>query len=156
MFDDDDINEGKTVLYRYDSAERLEERERAGIKSPASPQAMGMQLDLSFAADKQRKDAKSSSEDEDEAIPIQEMCITVVFDLPDGSQGESIFKLGQTVEVLKSYVESEYGMPMAEQKMYIEERAMMNPLSLLDFPEAKGVDEIFIRVTGPLPTESKK
>ena len=25
----------------------------------------------------------------------------VVFDLPDGSQGENVFKLGHTVEVLK-------------------------------------------------------
>ena len=44
------------------------------------------------------------------------------------------FKLGHTVEVLKSFVESEYGIPMSEQSMYIEEKPMMNPLSLLDYP----------------------
>jgi hypothetical protein len=84
--------------------------------------------------------------------------------------------------VLKSFVESEYGIPMAEQSMYIEEKPMMNPLSLLDYPgictghklksivnsciillqlfswfiEAKGSDEIYIRVDGPLPADSKK
>ena len=39
----------------------------------------------------------------------------VVFDLPDGSLGECKFKMGQTVEFLKSFVESEYGIPMMEQ-----------------------------------------
>ncbi len=79
-----------------------------------------------------------------------------MFDLPDGSQGESTFKLGQTVEVLKSYVESEYGIPMMEQALYIEDRVMHNPFSLLDFPEAKGCEEIYVRVVGHLPAESKK
>jgi hypothetical protein len=48
------------------------------------------------------------------------------------------FKLGQTVEVLKSFVESEYGIPMEDQSLFLEDKFMMNPLSLLDFPEAKG------------------
>jgi hypothetical protein len=58
--------------------------------------------------------------------------------------------------VLKSFVESEYGIPMTEQEMFIEEKPMMNPLSLLDFPEAKGSSEIYIRVEGSLPSDSKK
>ena len=40
--------------------------------------------------------------------------------------------------------------------MFLEDRVMMNPLSLLDFSEAKGQDEIYIRVDGPMPAESKK
>jgi hypothetical protein len=40
--------------------------------------------------------------------------------------------------------------------MFIEDRAMMNPLSILDFPEAKGQQEIYVRVDGPMPAESKK
>ena len=99
---------------------------------------------------------------------------------------------GQTVEVLKSYVESEYGIPMGLQTLFLENLLMMDPLSLLDFAEAKGVhspdcyililgcslhssckyrsvfrsfyltfffsgvDEVFIRVEGPLPSEAKK
>lgn len=45
---------------------------------------------------------------------------------------------GQTVEVLKSYVESEYGIPMSQQFLFLENLLMMDPLSLLDFAEAKG------------------
>lgn len=66
------------------------------------------------------------------------------------------FKLGNTVEVLKSAVESDYGIPMAEQELFLEDRLMMNPLSLLDFPEAKGVDELYVRVEGPMPACAKK
>ena len=60
------------------------------------------------------------------------------------------------MEVLKSFVESEYGIPMMDQEMFIDEKAMMNPLSLLDFPEAKGTNEIYVRVEGSLPQDSKK
>ena len=84
-----------------------------------------------------------------------------MFDLPDGSQGESKFKLGQTVEVLKSFVESEYGIPMTEQELYLDTgfgqpKIMMDPFSLLDFPEAKGLSELIVRVEGALPSDSKK
>jgi hypothetical protein len=47
---------------------------------------------------------------------------------------------GQTVEVLKSYVESEYGIPMSQQYLFLENLLMMDPLSLLDFSEAKGME----------------
>lgn len=95
-----------------------------------SPLLRGMDLDLSFAASKGPYESQGAG--------IQEQDVTVVFDLPDGSQGESKFKLGQTVEVLKSFVESEYGIPMEDQRLYIEDKLMLNPLSLLDYPEAKG------------------
>jgi hypothetical protein len=49
---------------------------------------------------------------------------------------------GQTVEVLKSYVESEYGIPMSQQYLFLENLLMMDPLSLLDFSEAKGMEGI--------------
>lgn len=98
---------------------------------------------------------------DDTSVGVQEENILVVFDLPDGSQGESSFKLGQTVEVLKSFIECEYGIPMVQQILYLETgkgepKIMLDPLSLLDFPESKGVDELFVRVEGPLPSESKK
>jgi hypothetical protein len=95
-----------------------------------SPLLRGMDLDLSFAA------SKNSYEQEG----IQEQDMNVVFELPDGSQGESRFKMGQTIEVLKSFVESEYGIPMEEQKLYIDNKLLLNPMSLLDYPEAKGID----------------
>jgi len=114
----------------------------SGTGAPSSPLLKGMDLDLSLAS--RKSDSRADNE------RVQEGSIVVNFDLPDGSQGEGVFKLGQTVEVLKSFVESEYGIPMEHQVMYINDRAMMNPLSLLDFGEAKGVEEIFIRVDGPM------
>lgn len=114
----------------------------------SSPLLKGMGLDLSFAAE--------SKEDHYEQSGIQEHQVTVVFELPDGSQGEHHFKLGQTVEVLKSFVESEYGISMEEQRLYLDDKLMLNPLSLLDYPEAKGEEEIFVRVEGYLPANSKK
>mmetsp|Transcript_19537 Transcript_19537/g.18871 ORF Transcript_19537/g.18871 Transcript_19537/m.18871 type:complete len:155 (+) Transcript_19537:108-572(+) len=125
-----------------------DETEDADYKNYALPQQVirGMGLDLSLA------DAKGKVYKEG----IQESNVLVVFDLPDGSQGESSFKLGQTVELLKSFVESEYGIPMTEQTLFLENKLMMDPLSISDFPEAKGVDEIFVRVEGPIPSEAKK
>ena len=50
-----------------------------------------------------------------EKSSIQEKEILCIFELPDGSEGEKLFKLGQTVEYLKSFVESEFGIPMNAQ-----------------------------------------
>lgn len=164
----DDDGKDDDVLFRYNSSERLEEKLIAESKSPSSPLVKGMQLDLSFTAAskkvrkgldfKQNSDSAADGESytDLEELPVQESSVTVVFDLPDGSQGENVFKLGHTVEVLKSFVESEYGIPMTDQQMYIEDKHMLDPLSLLDYPEAKGESEVFIRVEGPLPAESKK
>jgi hypothetical protein len=87
---------------------------------------------------------------------VQEESIVVVFNLPDGSQGEAMFKLGQTVEVLKSHIESEYGIPMQSQQLFLDDKRLMDPMSLLDYPQAKGVEEILVRVQGPLSSEFKK
>jgi hypothetical protein len=113
------------------------------VPTLGSPHLKGMDLDLSLAP---RKDER-----EIDSVRVQEEGIVVNFELPDGSYGESSFKLGQTVEVLKSYVESEFGIPMDEQVMTIEGKSMLNPLSLMDFTETKGVDEILISVQGPMP-----
>lgn len=147
-------------------------------QGPASPLLRGMDLDLTFAASRKSEEGVGLR-------GVQEESVLVIFDLPDGSQGESLvrlyrsicetitsqsiiftlsyppptspqFKLGQTVEVLKSFIESEYGIPMQEQVLFLDERPMMNPLSLLDFPEAKGVEELFVRVDGPLPEGGRK
>ena len=47
---DEDGKESDDVLFRYNSADRLEEKLIAESKSPSSPLVKGMQLDLSFAA----------------------------------------------------------------------------------------------------------
>jgi len=64
--------------------------------------------------------------------------------------------MGQTVEVLKQYVELEYGILMHEQRLYYNDVMMIDPLSLLDYPEVKSSNEVFVRVEGILPAESKK
>ena len=109
----------------------------------------GMGLDLS-------KTLRKNADYMEESPLIQETSIMVVFDLPDGSVGEQVFKLGNTVEVLKSFVEMDYGIPMMEQTMYMGDQLLMDPMSLLDYPEAKSSDELFVRVEGVLPSESKK
>jgi hypothetical protein len=48
------------------------------------------------------------------------------------------------------------GIPMSTQTLFIEDKLMLDPLSLLDYPEAKGVDEIYILIKGDMPRESKK
>mmetsp|Transcript_14283 Transcript_14283/g.26748 ORF Transcript_14283/g.26748 Transcript_14283/m.26748 type:complete len:154 (-) Transcript_14283:318-779(-) len=117
---------------------------------PASPARMqGMSLDLSLTLPK-------SSDFLEESPLIQESSILVVFDLPDGSVGEQEFKLGNTVEVLKSFVEMDYGIPMTEQTMFMGDQLLMDPMSLLDYPEAKSCDELYVRVEGVLPTSSRK
>jgi hypothetical protein len=109
----------------------------------------GISLDISRAL-------PNSSEYIEEDPLIQESSIIVVFDLPDGSVGEQEFKLGNTIEVLKSFVEMDYGIPMMEQTMYMGDKLLMDPMSLLDYPEAKSSDELFVRVEGILPSGSKK
>jgi hypothetical protein len=115
--------------------------------SPARMQGMGLDLSLALP---------TSAEYIEEDPLIQESSIIVVFDLPDGSVGEQEFKLGNTIEVLKSFVEMDYGIPMMEQTMFMGDQLLMDPMSLLDYPEAKSCDELFVRVEGVLPSGSKK
>jgi hypothetical protein len=116
-------------------------------KQQTSPSTrLGFNLDLTGFGKADSKDKNyqygksgSGSSPHGNEPAIQEKEVQVIFELPDGSQGEpQNFKLGQTVEVLKSYVEVEYGIPMQEQSLYLDDRKMENPFSLLDYPEAKG------------------
>lgn len=45
---------------------------------------------------------------------------------------------------------------MEKQTLYLDDKVLMNPLSLLDYPEAKGVEELFVRVDGELDCEYRK
>lgn len=116
-----------------------------------SPSKKSAGLALNFAK-------MSDRDDENGENGIQEQEALIIFELPDGSMGESYFKLGQTVEVLKQFVETEYGIPMGDQMLWLDnhDQMMIDPLSLLDYPEAKGAEEIYIRVEGNLPADSKK
>ena len=138
--DDDkatDIGEETGVLYdnsdgHKDVSSKKDSSNKEDICGSSSAIRMiGMDhLDLSLAEPKELNN---------ESYGIQEEAVTVVFDLPDGSQGESVFKLGHTVEFLKSFVESEYGILMADQSLFLDDKMLLDPFSLLDYSEAKGI-----------------
>jgi hypothetical protein len=121
--DDSFEDDGRNMITINSSAEE---------KMYMSPRGVG--LDLSYMADSK----SGHSRERDPRSGAQEESVLVVFDLPDGSQSESYFRLGQTVEFLKSFIESEFGIPMREQVLTLEGKKMIDPLSLLDYPEAKG------------------
>ena len=115
------------------------------------PAGMGsLDLSLAAAAADQAQDAKTPSA-EDDVLRQATTPVTILFDLPDGSQIEGEFQMGQTIEVLKSYVSVDIGIPMQEQSLYLEDGTgpLMDPMSIMDYPQIdprKG--EVFIRVDG--------
>ena len=86
-----DEKEEDSRVISVDRNDDYDESEDLDYKSYALPQQIirGMGLDLSLAPAK--GDEKESGKG------IQESNVLVVFDLPDGSQGESTFKLGNDI-----------------------------------------------------------
>ncbi|KAJ8599762.1 hypothetical protein CTAYLR_003406 [Chrysophaeum taylorii] len=82
--------------------------------------------------------------------------VLVVFELPDGSEGEKRFKMGHTVQLLKSFVEDEYEIPMGSQRLFLDDQVMLDPLTLSDFPAITPHSTIFVRVDGALPYSASK
>lgn len=105
-------------------------------------------LDLKLAnVSKNINDSKSSQ------IEIQEQMVTLIFQFSDESQDESVFKLGQTIEYVKSFIEFTYGIPMSQQQLYCGSICMMDPLSILDYFETDvegslNKSQLTIRVEG--------
>eukprot|EP00953_Heterococcus_sp_UTEX-ZZ885_P037637 19328-Heterococcus_DN1.PRE.1 len=117
----------------------------------------GFSLNLAHAARRQDDASNTTVQDADSAISQQETQVLVVFELPDGSRSEQQFKLGQTVEVLKSFVESEFGIAMQSQELYLDStQRMMDPLSLLDYPSINPKEDVYILVEGDMGDEAKK
>jgi hypothetical protein len=133
--DDDDVDDSVIVV---SEASKSAPRPLSLGNAHRNPSAFS--LDLSLA---EPKSGGNSSGSQYMGPDIQEKEILIVFDLPDGSQGERAFKLGQTIEVLKSFIESEYGIPMVEQTLFLDMehadgKRLDNPFSLLDYPDIKG------------------
>jgi hypothetical protein len=84
---DEKYEDNRLISINHD--DDYDENEDLDYKSYPLPQQVlrGMGLDLSLAP--------SKSEANDGGKGIQENSVLVVFDLPDGSQGESFFKLGE-------------------------------------------------------------
>ena len=119
-------------------------------RGPASPPRRAgrpIALDLSGA---RGTDSRDDYRMEDMVVVQQEAPVTVVFELPDGSTDEREFMMGQTVEVLKSYLQAEFGMPIDEQSLLMDGEPLIDPLSLLDYPAIRAEEELYIVVEGEL------
>ena len=80
--------------------------------------------------------------------------VTIHFKCSDGSKYIQQFAIGQTVQVLKAWLDSEKGIPYANQMLYLGDdsggKVMIDPLSLNDFSGIsvdKDVD-IFVEISG--------
>ena len=129
--DNDDDHRVMAVGDEEDGDELAADSKNAVGRRGSAHRAIGLNLDACDAP---------HAGDEQKKGNVSENSLLVIFELPDGSQGESHFKLGQTVELMKSFVEQEYRIPMAQQILLYEDKPMMNPMSLLDYlREAKGM-----------------
>uniref|UniRef100_A0A061QZ71 Ubiquitin-like domain-containing protein n=1 Tax=Tetraselmis sp. GSL018 TaxID=582737 RepID=A0A061QZ71_9CHLO len=92
-------------------------------------------IPVNFEETKVQGDAsKSAEEDQQFGKPV-----AVSFKLPDGVEAKHEFKLGHTVEYVKAVIHKEHGFPMNKQRLFFQEREMIDPLSLVDirgFPES--------------------
>lgn len=119
-----------------------------GLPRKVNPRPIGLGLDLTQA--KQPNDQGSDQTREAQIDRRNNTVATILFELPDGSMVQNEFQMGQTVQVLKSYIASEVGIPMAQQSLYLETSTdmLLDPMTLLDYPEIDPMDEILIRVEG--------
>mmetsp|Transcript_7474 Transcript_7474/g.9957 ORF Transcript_7474/g.9957 Transcript_7474/m.9957 type:complete len:159 (-) Transcript_7474:82-558(-) len=149
---------GKTTSYESKGGKDVDSDDEMinmndGDQIPSTSRVGGLELDLTTA------DGKSNDDDyveENKVERRQHTPVMIIFELPDGSTGEKEFKLGQTVELLKSFVEGEFDIPMTSQKLLLNGTQMMDPLCLLDYPDIDPSGEVFITVEGELGEESKK
>jgi len=127
-------------------AKEEEEEDRCG-------EAKGCcELDMCALAKAERN--RSSSRWQDRAERLLEDEVLVIFELPDGSEGERHFKRGHTVALLKSFLEEEYEIPAAEQRLFLNGKIMLDPFCLCDFTTKHNC--IVVTVEGLLPASAAK
>lgn len=129
-------------------AESESKSESKSKSESESKDAKGVELDLGMVAKAERNRQESSHEQVERLLEGE---VLVVFELPDGSEGEQRFKMGHTVLLLKTFVEDEYDIPLNDQRLIFNGTTMLDPLSLSDFPTIQPRDVVVIRVDGPLP-----
>jgi len=123
---------------------------------PSSPEKQPhYKLDVTAASE--LAESKDTSEI-GQLVRQAEAMVLVVFELDDGSEAEREFMMGQTVECLKAFVESECGVPMRTQRMFIGDTVLIDPLSLADYPALFDPrEDVVVRVEGEFSSaESKK
>jgi hypothetical protein len=124
----DSIND---ILYEEDDNDQFSTIDAENIGSAPSS-AKGLNIDLSLAASASYKPSLEDRIEQEANTPVR-----VLFDLPDGSQVEQDFQLGQTIEVLKSFLCVEYGIPMLGLELFLEcgIGPLLDPMSLSDYPQ---------------------
>lgn len=61
------------------------------------------------------------------------------------------------LQVLKSYLALDCGIPMHSQRLYLgEEGPLLDPMSLLDYPQIDPREHVIIRVEGEIDDASAK
>ena len=83
-----------------------------------------------------------------------EMCDACT--LPRARKGDQQFKMGQTVEVLKAFIAEEFSIPMETQQLFLGTKKMIDPMTLLDYPEIVPGGETVVRVEGDMDDSAKK
>ena len=66
------------------------------------------------------------------------------------------FQVGQTIELLKSYVEAEFGISMTRQTLLLEKQVLLDPMTLLDYNISSKDEEVFITVEGEMDAQFLK
>jgi hypothetical protein len=138
---------------RIDSRDDLLADVAPRLMSPAAEPKQRMGIDMESLAKAERNPEATSADVIAQRLDAQ---VLVVFELPDGSEAEETFKLGQTVEVLKAFVADEFEIPMAGCRLYLGEAEMFDPLSLSDFPGVSPRKACVVRVAGEVPDRAQK
>ncbi|ETV98773.1 hypothetical protein H310_08288 [Aphanomyces invadans] len=86
-------------------------------------------------------DDREGETKEDDARRLQEEDIEITFELPDQSEARQKFKKGQTVMVLKSFLETEFDLHMPSIRLVHNDVVLLDPYSLTDYPDFEHNDE---------------
>jgi hypothetical protein len=138
---------------RVDSRDDLLATISPKLISPGAEPKPRIGIDLESLA-KAERNAEATAEDD--IIRRLDAPVLVVFELPDGSEGEKTFKLGQTVELLKAFVEDEFEIDMSSSRLYLGDEEMPDPFSLSDFPAVSPRKACVVRVAGEVPERAQK
>ena len=99
---------------RVDSRDDLLATISPKLISPGAEPKPRIGIDIESLAKAERN---AENTEEDDIMKRLDAPVLVVFELPDGSEGEKTFKLGQTVEVLKAFVEDEFEIDMSSSRL---------------------------------------
>lgn len=85
----------------------------------------GLNLDREQDADARAKEREAEMGD----------AVMITFKLPDGTEKPHKFNMGQSIGFLKATIESEYGIKIPTQALMLNDKVLIDPMSLADYPE---------------------